>query len=257
MGLAAFVVAAALAVTPQQFLLTRQGKDGAFAERNGQASVSLTAWAILGLRAAHTPVDDRYLRAHEDALQTPTEIALGALAEGRPSPALRARLEALKPGSSINTAAWQLLALAQAGQPLPPETVRFLRAHQSKNGGWSWAVGVTPDSNDTAAVVQALRAAHVSGKPIRRALVFLRSLQNKDGGFALVRHRPSDAQSTAWAIQAFIAGGTRPGRRAYAYLTRLRRGDGSYRYSARYAITPVWVTAQVLPALAGRSFPLR
>jgi len=32
--------------------------------------------------------------------------------------------------------------------------------------------------------------------------------------------------------------------------------DGSYRYSKRYAVTPVWVTAQVLPALAGKPFPL-
>jgi hypothetical protein len=37
----------------------------------------------------------------------------------------------------------------------------------------------------------------------------------------------------------------------------LRRPDGSYRYSTRYATTPVWVTAQVLPALAGKPFPLR
>jgi hypothetical protein len=33
--------------------------------------------------------------------------------------------------------------------------------------------------------------------------------------------------------------------------------DGSYRYSTHYAATPVWVTAQVLPALARRFFPLR
>jgi hypothetical protein len=37
----------------------------------------------------------------------------------------------------------------------------------------------------------------------------------------------------------------------------MHRSDGSYRYSARYAVTPVWVTAQVLPALARKAFPLR
>jgi hypothetical protein len=37
----------------------------------------------------------------------------------------------------------------------------------------------------------------------------------------------------------------------------MRRADGSYRYSAAYATTPVWVTAQVLPASAGKPFPLR
>jgi len=36
----------------------------------------------------------------------------------------------------------------------------------------------------------------------------------------------------------------------------LRRPDGSFRYSKRYVTTPVWVTAQVLPALARKPFPL-
>jgi hypothetical protein len=256
MGLGAFVTAVTLAVSPQQFVLSHQGPDGGFAEKGGKTSVTLTAWAIIGLRAAHTPADDRYLRAHEDQLTTPTEIALGALAEGKPTNALRTRLEAIEPGTSLNAAAWQLLALAQAGRPLPAATIRFLLAHQSRSGGWSWAVGVAPDSNDTAAVVQALRAAHVRGRPITRALAYLRRRQNKDGGFELVPRRPSDAQSTAWSIQAFIAAGKRPGKRAYDYLAHLRRADGSYRYNARYAITPVWVTAQVLPALAGHPFPL-
>ena len=43
---------------------------------------------------------------------------------------------------------------------------------------------------------------------------------------------------------------------AFAYLARLRRDDGSYRYSRRYVTTPVWVTAQVLPALLRKPFPL-
>jgi hypothetical protein len=37
----------------------------------------------------------------------------------------------------------------------------------------------------------------------------------------------------------------------------LRRADGSYRYSRAYVTTPVWVTAQVLPALVKKPFPLR
>jgi hypothetical protein len=81
-------------------------------------------------------------------------------------------------------------------------------------------------------------------------------LQNVDGGFELEAGRGSDAQSTAWSIQAFLAAGRRAGAPAFAYLARLRRADGSYRYSARYTATPVWVTAQVLPALARKAFPL-
>ena len=256
MGLSAIVAAATLAVTPQQFVLSHQQPDGGFAETGGKSDAALTAWAVLGLRASRTPVNDAYLHAHEDELSTPTEIALGVLAEAHPSEALLTRLARMQ-APTLNSTAWKLLALAQAGRPLPQTRVRYLLTHQAKSGGWSWAVGVASDSNDTAAVVQALRAARVNGRPVRRALAYLRRLQNKDGGFELTQGRGSDAQSTAWAIQAFLAGGARPGRAAYSYLARLRRADGSYRYSAKYATTPVWVTAQVLPALAGRPYPLR
>ena len=47
-----------------------------------------------------------------------------------------------------------------------------------------------------------------------------------------------------------------PPRTAFAYLAKLKRADGSYRYSAKYAATPVWVTSQVLAALAKKPFPL-
>jgi hypothetical protein len=256
MGLSALVAAATLAVTPQQFVLSHQQPDGGFAESGGKEDAALTGWAVLGLRAAGTPVSDAYLHAHETELTTPTDIALGVLAEARPSEALLTRLARVRT-PTLNATAWKLLALAQAGRPLPQDRVRYLVRHQAKSGGWSWVAGAAADSNDTAAVVQALRAARVRGRPIRRALAYLRRLQNKDGGFELTQGRGSDAQSTGWTIQAFLAAGVRPGRPAYAYLARLRRPDGSYRYSAKYATTPVWVTAQVLPALAGRPFPLR
>ncbi len=90
-----------------------------------------------------------------------------------------------------------------------------------------------------------------------RGVAFLRRHQNRDGGFEVLQGRGSDTQSTAWAVQALLAAGRRPGQAAYRYLARMRRGDGSYRYSARYVTTPLWVTAQVLPALARKPFPLR
>jgi hypothetical protein len=255
MGVSALVAAATLAVSPQQFLLAHQVPGGGFAEVGGKPDATLTSWAVLGLRAARAPVDDTYVRTHDGDLRTPTELALGVLAEAHPSDELLARLERT-PTPALNATAWKLIALAQAGRPLPRDRVRFLLMHQAKSGGWSWNVGVAPDSNDTAAVVEALRAAHVSGRPIRRALAYLRRRQNEDGGFELTEGRGSDAQSTAWAIQAFLAAGARPGPAAFRYLARLRRADGSYRFSTRYGTTPVWVTAQVLPALVRRPFPL-
>ena len=118
MGVSALVAAATLAVSPQQFLLAHQAPGGGFAETGGKPDATLTAWALLGLRAAGAPADDTYMRAHEADLQTPTELALGVLAETRPAVELVARLErALTPG--LNATAWKLIALAQAGRAIP------------------------------------------------------------------------------------------------------------------------------------------
>ena len=88
--------------------------------------------------------------------------------------------------------------------------VRFILAHQSKAGGFSWGVGVQADSNDTAAALEALHVAGVTGAPVARAVKFLLGFENKDGGFELTKGRGSDAQSTAWAIQGLLAAGRTP-----------------------------------------------
>jgi hypothetical protein len=253
----AVLAALVLAVTPAQFLQARQTAEGGFAEPSGAAYPGLTAWAALGLVAARAPTGNalEYLRAHE-AGEDPGLLLLAEAALGEPSPALAQRARA-QIGTSVNRTTWAVLGLRQAGEPVPARARSYLLARQQRSGGWSWSGRGAPDSNDTAAVIEALRAAGVTGRPIARGLAYLRGKQNGDGGFELTKGRGSDAQSTAWAIQAFLAAGKDPPRAAFAYLARLRRPDGSYRYSAAYAVTPVWVTAQVLPAVARRSFPIR
>jgi hypothetical protein len=252
-------VAVALAASPVSYLQSH-ATEGAFAEPGGAADPSLTAWAVLGLRAAGAPSPGSlaYLRAREGLLESAADVALVALAEralGFRNAALLARL-IVRPsgaiGPTVNSTCWGVLALGRAS----PATRRFLVAHQARSGGFSWAVGGQPDSNDTAAALEALRVAGVRGAPVARAARFLRTFENADGGFELTRGRGSDAQSTAWAIQGLVAAGERPPRGAFAYLGRLRQSDGSYRYSAKYVTTPVWVTAQVLAALAKKPFPL-
>jgi hypothetical protein len=258
LGATAAVVTAGVALaSPATFLQAHQTPDGGFSETGDVATPGLTAWATLALVAGG---DDPgraadYLREHEsDAMPAPTRalVALAEAALGNPEPALALPVTA----GRTNTVIWTILARRQAGRPAPRALARVLLARQAPSGGWGWAGTVSPDSNDTAAAVQALRAAAVGGKPIHRALDFLRRLRNPDGGFALVRGRESDAQSTAWVVQAFLAAGSTPPSGAYAYLKKLRRRDGSYRYSRRYGVTPVWVTAQVVPAVARASFPL-
>ena len=264
---AAAVVAGSPAANGVRYLQAHQLGSGAYAEPGGRADVLLTAWATLGIRASKTKpgiLASRYFEQHEADLSSATDIALAAMAEGalaQTPDRLLARLRTLeRPNGSIgglvNGTAWAVMALKSGGRAVRPRTIRWLLARQARGGGWGWTPGAV-DSNDTAAVVQALRAVGVGGRPIRRALVFLATFRNRDGGFELTRGRGSDAQSTAWVIQAFLAAGRRAPRGAFAYLRSLQRKDGSFRYSRRYVTTPVWVTAQVLPALAREPFPLR
>ena len=270
MRLAALAAAAAVAASPAAtgvgFLQARQLDSGGFAEAGRPAYPQLTAWAVLGLRASGekpSSATARYLVQHESELTSATDLALVALAEdsvGQKADRSLARLRALERpdgsvGGLVNGTAWSVLAFRAAGAPVHTRTIHWLLARQRRAGGWGWTAGGA-DSNDTAAVVEALRAGRIGGRPIRRALRFLLTFRNRDGGFELTHGRGSDAQSTAWAVQAFLAAGRPPPRGALAYLRRLQRADGSFRYSLRYTTTPVWVTAQVLPALARKAFPL-
>lgn len=246
-------VATALA-TPAGYVQGQQRDDGSF------GGMQVSAWATLGLVAAgeDTGTAASYLATTRP--ETATDAALVALARAaagdRPDDLLP-RLRAYTPGKLVNATIWTILALRQAGEPAPPALVRSLRNAQRPSGGWSWLAGGAADANDTAAAIQALRAAGVKGRPIDRGVAFLRRHQNPDGGFELTQGRGSDTQSTAWAVQGLLAAGRAPGSAAFRYLQRMRRADGSYRYSARYVTTPLWVTAQVLPALARKPFPLR
>ena len=265
--IAVAAVALTLAASPSEFVASHQQSDGGFAEMGQSSDANLTAWAVLGLSAAGKTPDRSaadYLSAAPATSANDLALRILALrALGRDNDALVDRLEGMRGpngriGTLVNSTIWGVLALRAAGRPAGT-SVHYLKKAQRPNGGWAWYPRGAPDSNDTAAAIQALRAAGVGPRAgaIKRGLAYLRRLQRADGGFALVVGRSSDAQSTAWAIQAFVAATRQPGHRAFRYLASLRRPDGSYRYSKRYAVTPVWVTSQVLPALARKPFPLR
>ena len=251
--LATLVAGVALA-SPADYVAGQQRADGSFGD------AQLTAWATLGLVAAGSETGKAAAHLAKQTPESATDRALVAMARAaagdRPDDLLP-RLRAHRPGALVNATIWTILALRQANEPVPPALVRSLVRAQRPSGGWSWLAGGSADANDTAAAIQALRAVGVRGRPIDRGVGFLRRHQNADGGFELAAGRGSDTQSTAWAIQGLLAADRHPGALAFAYLARMRRPDGSYRYSARYVTTPLWVTAQVLPALARKPFPLR
>lgn len=266
MGLRALALAVVVAASsPAAYLAAHQHADGGFAEPGQASDPTTTAWAVLGLTAAGKPPSSAAAYLRSQPLGDTSDVALRALALralGQDASALVARLErARRPsgriGPLVDSTIWSVLALRSAGRPAGKATVRYLLHQQRPKGGWAWYPNGAPDSNDTAAAIEALRSVGVHGRPIRRGLRYLRRLQNHDGGFALTPGRASDTQSTAWAIQAFVAAGRKPPQSAFRFLHRMRRLDGSYRYSKQYVTTPVFVTAQVLPALVRKPFPLR
>ena len=126
-----------------------------------------------------------------------------------------------------------------------------------RDGGWSWSGKGPGDADDTAAVVEALRAAGqpAASKPIQRALAFLRRCHAQSGGFA--------ASPAGRRTRRRARGRSRPSRpRAPPREARARLprpappANGSYRYAPTLAVTPVWVTSEVVPALLRKPFPL-
>jgi hypothetical protein len=249
------------AVTPVDYVASRQQADGGFAEPGTRSDSALTAWSVLGLKAAGNTPDGTVVFLRDAPVADTTDLALRVMAlravGESPEPFLtrlrRQRRDDGRIGSLVNSTIWGVLALPRGEK----RAVRYLLARQRRSGGWSWAPNGSPDSNDTAAAIQALRWSGVRGRPIQRGLSFIRNHTAANGGVRLVAGREPDAQSTAWAVQAYLAAGVKAPAAAFRFLASLRRPDGSYRYSRRYAVTPAIVTAQVLPALSRKQFPLR
>src|ERR1019366_5462772 len=94
-------------------------------------------------------------------------------------------------------------------------------------------------------------------------VAFIVGQQDRDGGFPSQAATGSNAQSTAWAVQGLISAGVDPNRvhrggspSPLAYLHSLTASDGRIDYSRGVSQTPVWVTAQAIMALAGKTLPL-
>jgi hypothetical protein len=170
--------------------------------------------------------------------------------------------------SLVNTTAFAILALRASGRSAGDRAIRrasrWLAGQANRDGGFNFAGrGGASGADDTGAALQALAAAgRRRSRAARRAVSWLVRHQNRDGGFAL-QSGPSNAQSTAWAVQGLIAAGRRPervrrsgSRSPIGYLRSLIAPDGAIRYSRTSTQTPVWVTGQVLIALARKPFPV-
>jgi energy-coupling factor transport system substrate-specific component len=274
------------------FLTSAQNPDGGFGGARGQHSSELyTAWSAMGLAAAgRNPSSVRRggrslldsLRAEASTLQGLGDAertilaarACGASAYSFAGRALVAEVLLARARDNsfdhqVNLTAFAILALRAAGhspgfRPIR-EAAGWIERQQGRDGGFGFgSLGSPSDVDDTGATLQALAAAGAHNtRALAAAADYLVRSQNPDGGYPQRYGGESNAQSTAWAVQGLIAAGRNPdtvrrrgSRSPRGYLESLLTPGGSIRYSRTSTQTPVWVTAQALIALAGKTFPV-
>jgi energy-coupling factor transport system substrate-specific component len=287
------VTARAASLSPElSYLSSAQSSDGGFGASPGQGSSELyTAWAAMGLAAAgrdpasvsrdeHSVLDS--LRAEVSTLQGLGDVErtiLAAHACGASPYSFAGRdlvaevLGARETDNSfehlVDLTAFAIFALRAVGHSPSYVPIReaagWIERQQSSDGGFSYGTHGSPsDVDDTGTALQALVDAGAHNKHVLGAAAdYLIRSQNPDGGFPQQYGGESNAQSTAWAIQGLIAAGYDPAtvrrhgsRSPDGYLESLIAPGGSVRYSRTSSQSPVWVTAQALVALAGRTFPV-
>jgi energy-coupling factor transport system substrate-specific component len=265
------------------WLEAAQNTDGGFgSSSSSESSAALTSWTMLGLEAAgrnpfdvtgagdKSPID--FLRGHLDEVSSPGDLARtivaleGAGADPRSfggkdlvSALLKRRAENGSYAGWPGTTSFAVIALRAAGADEGLDsTVSWLTKVQNDDGGWGDVPGQPSNADVTASVMQALPQT----KAAQAGLSYLRKHQRSDGGFALGAGGGVNSQSTAWAAQGMIAVGADPakvsdgGSSALDYLAARQASDGHYSYSESSGQTPVWVTGQVLVAVAGDSLPI-
>jgi energy-coupling factor transport system substrate-specific component len=266
------------------WLIGARNRDGGFGtDRGASSSGAMTGWAVLGLEAAgRNPLDLRrrtpiaYLRANSEDIHSTgdlerTILALAGAGVGAREFGGRDLVGALRARRSgngsfqgqVNLTAFGIFALRASGADGSElrRSVAWLRRAQNRDGGWGYQPSRPSEADSTGAALQAVAAGGGGGAASDGAR-HLSQTQRRDGGWSLARSGPTNSQSTAWAIQGLLAAGRNPasvteaGHDPFEYLDARRAGDGHYRYSASSDQTPVWVTSQVLLAVARETFPL-
>jgi hypothetical protein len=267
LALPATAPAASVSVTrAANYLVRSQSANGCLGDRTG------TGWGAIALRAAGKRAAARRAAAcfsrTAGTLATATDRELGIMTAvaggisprhvgGRDLIRLleRSRRGGYYRGSSTNGVIFGVLALRSARRPVPRAVVRQILRDQASGGGFDYfPEGEQADM--TAAGIQALKAAGYSctSRPIRRALKALERFR-VGGGYVLGIGQRPNAQSTAWAVQARAAC-KRPVTASLRWLKARQAADGSVRYGPAN-VGRIWVTGQVIPALARRWWPIR
>ena len=266
------------------WLEDRQNRDGGFGSSPGSSSsVTMTARAAIGFAAAgKNPFDVNrfgtspigYLVANQRSINDVGELALTILAlnAARVDPRTfagrnlvseldRKRRNDRTFGGKVNVAAYVALAFRSSGSSGAASSVTdWLKSVQGKGKqGWGISAGAPSDPDSTGTVLQLL----TPGNRADRALAWLDGVQRPSGGFAGSSSIPTvNSQSTGMVLQGLAGLGyapgklTRDGRDGLDFLEARQRSNGAIDYSPSSDQTAVWVTADALVALSGKSLPV-
>ncbi|MFY9133510.1 MAG: helical backbone metal receptor [Candidatus Methanoculleus thermohydrogenotrophicum] len=274
--------------TSLDYLRDCQKSDGGFGEVGRESSPGTSSWAIMAAVAAgedprewvkdgNSTID--YLRSMNDEIMAKggtvdiarTLLTLVAVGEDPRSfcgtdyvAELKSRV---KPGGQagdhVFTTIWTIIALASVGEDTDASAA-WLASQQNADGGFPWTPGAESDPDDTGAALEALAAAGVSpdAAVVQDALAYLKGEQLEDGGFHYGGTSASNSASDAWVIQGIVAAGGNPAEwrvgetSVVDHLISLQNPDGSFRHTAYVTDNPCSMTANAIPALLGKPYPV-
>lgn len=171
--------------------------------------------------------------------------------------------------SLLNDDMFGLLALISAGDgsnlQIKQNSLIFLIANQSTEGGFGWSKTSGPDIDTTAAAIQALQAGKDAGltnselnQAIDNAKAYMLTGQNADGGFGYLPGEISNASTTAWAVMALSAleETGEPIQKAKDFLTKSQADNGSFEWQSGFP-GDTFTSSFAILALSGEYWPVK
>lgn len=160
-----------------------------------------------------------------------------------------------------------VLALSEAGRPIPDGVIPAMLAQQRPDGSWGWPVDPTPgdgnpatgDTDTTGQTLQALRAAGLArgNATTAKAVKHLIEIQNSDAGWGADNSDDSNSNSTALAILGLLVAGANPEAAPFSQnnqtsveaLLGYQEVDGAFIYKPDAEESRILATLDAVPTL--------